>query len=137
MIVLDTHIWVNWILSGEVALTPVIVDAMQQEDHLAVSAISCFEVSLLVCRGKLVLPLPVDEWLKEALGKSGVESLPVTCEIANRAVALPEIHRDPADRIIIATALVHEAKLASMDSVFPRYQELQHQLIGKLKHHRE
>lgn len=131
MIVLDTHIWVNWILAGEAALTPAIVNAMQQESHLTVSAISCFEVTLLVRRGKLELPLPVDEWLKEALGKSGVESLPVTCEIANRAVALPEIHRDPADRIIIATALVHEAKLASLDSVFPSYQELQYRLIGK------
>jgi len=131
MIVLDTHIWVNWILVGEAGLTPAIVDAMQQESRLTVSAISCFEVSLLVSRGKLELPLSVDEWLKEALGKSGVESLPVTCEIANRAVELPEIHRDPADRIIIATALVHEAKLASLDSVFPSYQELQHQLIGK------
>jgi PIN domain nuclease of toxin-antitoxin system len=131
MIVLDTHIWVNWILGGEAALTPAIVDAMRQESSLTVSAISCFEVSLLVRRGKLELSLPVEEWLMEALGKSGVESLPVTCEIANRAVALPEIHRDPADRISIATALVHEAKLASLDAVFPGYQELMYQLIGK------
>lgn len=131
MIVLDTHIWVNWILGGNAALTPVVVDAMQKESCLAVSAISCFEVSLLVSRGKLELPLPVNEWLTEALAKSGVESLSVTCEIAHRAVALPEIHRDPADRIIIATAIVHDAKLASVDSVFPNYQELQNRLVGK------
>lgn len=90
-----------------------------------------FEVSLLVSRGKLELPLPVSEWLTEALANSGVESLPVTCEIANRAVTLSEIHRDPADRIIIATALVHDARLASFDSVFPNYQELENRLIGK------
>jgi len=82
-------------------------------------------VTLLVRRGKLELPLPVNEWLTEALANSGVESIPVICEIANRAVMLPEIHRDPADRIIIATALVHDAKLASLDSAFPNYQELQ------------
>lgn len=75
--------------------------------------------------------MPVEEWLQEALGKSGVESLPVTCDIANRAVKLPEIHRDPADRIIIATALMHGAKLASWDSVFPAYQELQQYLVAK------
>lgn len=46
MIVLDTHIWVNWILCGEAALTPAIVHAMQQESRLTVSAISCFEVSV-------------------------------------------------------------------------------------------
>ena len=131
MIVLDTHIWVNWILGGDAALTPAVVDAMQAESHLAVSAISCFEVSLLVTRGKLELPYPVSEWLAEALANSGVESLPVTCEIANRAAMLPEIHRDPADRIIIATALMNDATLASMDSVFPSYKELQNRLVGK------
>jgi PIN domain nuclease of toxin-antitoxin system len=131
MIILDTHIWVNWILGGDAALTPAVVNAMKKESCLAVSAISCFEVSLLVSRGKLELPLPVNEWLIEALAKSGVESLHVTCEIAYRAVMLPEIHRDPADRIIIATALVHDAKLASVDSIFPNYQELQNRLVGK------
>jgi PIN domain nuclease of toxin-antitoxin system len=131
MIILDTHIWVNWILGGDTAITPTIVYAMQKERRLAVSAISCFEVSLLASRGKLELPLSVDEWLSEALSNSGVESLPVTCEIANRAVALKEIHRDPADRIIIATALVHQAKLASIDSVFPAYHEIEQLLVGK------
>jgi PIN domain nuclease of toxin-antitoxin system len=131
MIILDTHIWVNWIMGGNTALSPAVVDAMQKERRLAVSAISCFEVSLLANRGKLELTLPVNEWLTEALANSGVESLTVTCEIANRAVMLSEIHRDPADRIIIATALVHDAKLASMDSVFPNYQELQNRLVGK------
>lgn len=131
MIVLDTHIWVNWILGGDAALTPAVVQAMRKENRLAVSAISCFEVSLLVRRGKLELPLPIKEWVSEALANSGVESLPVTCEIAYRAVMLPEIHRDPADRIIIATSLVHDANLASVDSVFPNYQELQARLIGK------
>lgn len=131
MIVLDTHIWVNWILGGEAALSPFVVTAMQSENRLTVSGISCFEVALLVKRGKLELPLPVEEWLTEALAGSGVESLPVTCEIARRAVVLSDIHRDPADRIIIATAIVHDAKLASVDSVYPGYQELQGRLVGQ------
>jgi PIN domain nuclease of toxin-antitoxin system len=131
MIVLDTHIWVNWILCGEDALSSSVNLAMKSEGFLAVSDISCFEVSLLVKRGKLELPLPVDEWLSEALSNSGVESLPITCEIAKRAVALPDVHRDPADRIIIATAIVHDAKLASMDSMFPNYVDLHDRLIGK------
>jgi len=67
MIILDTHIWVNWIMGGNAALTSAVVDAMQKESCLAVSAISCFEVSLLANRGKLELTLPVNEWLTEAL----------------------------------------------------------------------
>jgi PIN domain nuclease of toxin-antitoxin system len=131
MILLDTHIWVNWIMKGNSSLSSAVVNAMQHADGLAVSAISCFEVSLLVKRGKLELPCPVDEWLHEALVNSGVDSLPVTCLIADRAVTLPDIHRDPADRIIIATAIIHDIKLASMDAVFPDYLEIADKLVGQ------
>ena len=89
------------------------------------------EVSLLEKRVRLQLPLSVKDWLKEALENSGVESLPVTCEIMHKAVTLPDIHQDPADRIIIATSILHDAKLASLDSVFPDYKELQGRLLGK------
>ncbi len=131
MIVLDTHIWINWIINGNHALSEPVVNAMAADSYWAISAISCFEVSLLVKRGKLKLPLPVDEWLKEALGNSGIESLPVTCEIMQKAAMLSDIHRDPADRIIIATTLACDAKLASIDSLFPDYPELKGRLVGK------
>jgi PIN domain nuclease of toxin-antitoxin system len=130
MILLDTHIWVNWIIYGEASLSPNIVDAMQQTDQLAVSAISCFEVAMLTHKGRLQLPLEIDEWLSEALGNSGVTALPVNCDIAKRSVKLAGIHRDPADRIIIATALVHDIKLASLDSMFPNYPEISDNLLN-------
>lgn len=131
MIVLDTHIWVNWILLGDSSLSQPIVAAMATQPSMAVSAISCFEVSLLVKQGKLELPLPVDQWLTEALSGSGVECLPVTCDIARQSVALSNIHKDPADRIIIATAIVHDGLLASIDSVFPAYPEIDGRLIAR------
>ncbi len=131
MIVLDTHIWVNWILLGESGLTRPILAAMNSRASIAVSAISCFEVSLLVKQHKLELPLPVGEWLQEALFASDVECLPVTCEISRLSVSLQDIHKDPADRIIIATALAHDAQLASVDSVFPAYPELAGRLIAR------
>ena len=131
MIIMDTHIWVKWIINGNRDLSEIIVNAMKLDTHLAVSAISCMEVSLLEKRGRLQLPLSVKDWLKEALENSGVESLPVTCEIMQYAVALSDIHQDPADRIIIATSIFYDAKLASIDSVFPNYKELQGRLLGK------
>lgn len=131
MIVLDTHIWVNWILLGESGLTRPILAAMNSQAAMAVSAISCFEVALLVKQRKLELPLPVGEWLEEALVASGVECLPVTCEISRMSVALQDIHKDPADRLIIATAITHDALLASVDSVFPAYPELAGRLIAR------
>lgn len=131
MIVLDTHIWVQWIINGDPALSEKIVSAMTIDPEWAVSSISCFEVSLLVKRGKLQLPLPVEDWIKEGLENSGIDSLPVTCDIMHKAAMLSEIHRDPADRIIIATTLTYDAKLASIDSVFPDYKELRGRLLGK------
>lgn len=61
MIILDTHIWVDWIICGSDALPVPIVEAIQAENRLAISTISCFEVSHLVKKGKLELPLHVDE----------------------------------------------------------------------------
>ena len=89
MILLDTHIWVRWIINGNQDLSEKIVQAMTLDTHLAVSAISCMEVSLLEKRGKLKLPLTLKDWLKEALENSGVESLPVTCDIMHKAVHFP------------------------------------------------
>lgn len=64
-----------------------------------------------------------------APAEGDIQVLPVDRPIAIKASQLPEHHRDPADRIIIATALIHEASLVSLDSVFPRYEELKDRLI--------
>ncbi len=109
---------------GRDASKPNIASAIENADRVAVSAMSCFEVALLVKGRKLELPLATDEWLKEALEQSDIECLPITCQIAQRSVSLTDIHRDPADRIIIATTLQYGAQLASYDSAFPNYPEL-------------
>jgi len=131
VIVLATHVWVNWIILGEPGLSKPIAAAINSQSSIAISAISCFEVSLLVKQGKLELPLPVEDWLTEAITGSGVECLPVTCDISRLSVTLQDIHKDPADRIIIATAIVHDAYLASMDFTFPNYIELAGRLISR------
>ncbi|MCT7964280.1 hypothetical protein NG791_26740 [Laspinema sp. D1] len=50
--------------------------------------------------------------------------------MALKASQLPEHHRDPADRIIIAAALIYDASLISLDAIFPTYTELQGRLIS-------
>ena len=107
-----------------------ILAAIQSESRVAVSAISCFEVSYLLKRRRITRPVPVEEWLRDALSPAGIESLPVSWEIAFRSARLPEHHRDPADRIIIATTLAYDARLASLDSAFSNYEELAGRLIG-------
>ena len=93
-------------------------------DQVVVSAISCWELAYLARRNRLVLPLPVDEWLIAALDESGVTSLPLTARMASMAAGLTDVHRDPADRFIIATAIEIGATLLTLDSVFKNYPEL-------------
>lgn len=62
--------------------------------------------------------------------RSGITLLPITAEIAYKAVSLSPIHKDPFDRLIIATALVYQAKLASIDGLFYQYLELDTYLMS-------
>jgi PIN domain nuclease of toxin-antitoxin system len=129
MILLDTHIWLRWIIQGEQGIPAKVASAILSAERAAVSAISCWEVEMLHRRQRIELPVATKEWLDKALEPAGIACLPVTCEIGALAAALPDHHRDPADRIIIATALAHNASLLSLDSAFPLYEQLQNRLI--------
>lgn len=73
--------------------------------------------------GRIVLQLQLSDWLDQ-VEANGVAIIPVLRAIAERAASLPEHHKDPVDRIIIATAVEHQAQLISVDGRFPDYQEL-------------
>ena len=123
MILLDTHVWIRWFLPDD-PLPPTLLERLENAEDLAVSAISCWEVVLLQQRGRIELPLQVNEWLFEATRGSSVVVIPISCEIARLAGQLPEHHKDPADRLIIATAIERNIHLASLDGVFVNYTEL-------------
>jgi len=130
LILLDTHIWVRWILNDN-PLPQTILDLIEADNtDLAVSAISTWEVVLLEKRRRVELPLPVNEWLEEALLGSGVQSLPMSSDVAYLAGSLPEHHKDPADRIIIASSIMNDTQLISFDTAFPLYTELKGHLIS-------
>lgn len=130
MILLDTHVWIRWQCTGSHALPTSLVSRIESTtEPLAISAISCWELGQLVRRGRVQLTLPVDQWIDYALADAGIECLTVDRRIASLAAALPEHHRDPADRLIIATALVHDCALASLDGAFDSYVELSNRLV--------
>jgi len=129
MIVLDTHIWLWWVNADTELLDAARSKQIELCNFVAVSAISLFEVSWLVCHGRIVLPCDQEQWFEKALDGSGISLLPITPKIATMAVDLPEHHSDPQDRIIIATALAHDAKLMSSDRKFPIYAELAGRLL--------
>jgi PIN domain nuclease of toxin-antitoxin system len=104
-------------------------DRISEADRVGVSAISCWEVVMLQQRQRIDLPMSAQQWLHHALSPAGIERLPVSCEIAALSAALSQHHKDPADRIIIATALTYRAHLYSLDARFADYEELSEMLV--------
>ena len=124
MIVLDTHTWVWWVsrfpdLPRRVRER---IDRSVHGDAVCVSSISAWEVALLVKRGRLELAMPVGDWLAACEALPSVRYVPVDNRIALRSVLLPDpLHDDPADRIIIATALQLGATLITRDDKLRAY----------------
>lgn len=131
MIVLDTHIWLWWLNASDSNSTSNADwrDLLSKADCVVVSAISCFEVAWLQKHNRIKLHVSLSEWFKKATLGSGIIIMPITPEIAETAVGLPEHHSDPQDRLIIATAIVNQAQIISSDSKFQQYKEISDLLI--------
>jgi PIN domain nuclease of toxin-antitoxin system len=116
VILLDTHAAI-WVASNDPTLgkksRAVVLSALEQ-DQLAVSAISFWEIALLVAKGRIKSPDSAAK-IREQILSSGVTELPLTGDIALRAADLGNLPNDPADRFITATALIHGAILMTAD----------------------
>ena len=85
----------------------------------------------LVQKGRIELPCSIREWFDLALNASAIHCLSLTPDIAALAAELPDHHKDPADRLIIATVLVNNAELVSFDEKFLLHEKLQVRLITR------
>jgi PIN domain nuclease of toxin-antitoxin system len=124
VIVLDTHIWFWWVTEEFDRFPFHWREIIETAGQVGVSAISCYEIALAHQRGRLELPCAAHQWLQNALEPAGIMLFPLAPAIASRAIELSPVHKDPFDRLIIATALDYGAKLASVDGVLARYSEL-------------
>ncbi|NJM00838.1 MAG: type II toxin-antitoxin system VapC family toxin [Synechococcaceae cyanobacterium SM2_3_2] len=129
VIVLDTHIWIWYINGNDERLPAGWLDRIESADTLGVASVSSYEITLAHQRQRLELPIPPEAWFEDALAPAGIQLFPLTPAIACRAVSLSSIHKDPFDRLIIATALGLKAMLASIDSNFAKYPELAETLM--------
>jgi PIN domain nuclease of toxin-antitoxin system len=125
VIVLDTHIWFWWVTEEFERFPSRWREMIETAEQVGVSAISCYEVALAHQRGRLELPCASHQWFQDALQPAGIIFFPLAPAIASRAVELSPVHKDPFDRLIIATALEYGAKLASVDGLFAQYSELE------------
>lgn len=117
-VLLDTHVWWWWVTGEPGPSTPQrrILARITPEAPVLLSDISLWEVATLVSLGRLAVRVPLREWLESAAAPPLVQRCPVSPAVAAAVTALPDgFHRDPADRIIVATALVHGATLLTRD----------------------
>jgi PIN domain nuclease of toxin-antitoxin system len=113
VIVLDTHALLFWRVAPQ-KLGRAARRACERAETVGVSAVSFWEVGSLVARGRLKIRIPIADWMRETLQGPRIEGLPVTPEIAVLATSLA-MQGDPADRIIVATALHEHRRLVTRD----------------------
>jgi PIN domain nuclease of toxin-antitoxin system len=130
LLLLDTHCWL-WAQLGQVErLSRRAVSALRNAEsggNLRVSVISIWELGMLVKHGRVALPMNIRSWVDEALTKPGISLAPLSAEIAIESSSLPgNLHRDPADRIIVATARAWNATLLTKDQRLIDYSQQRH-----------
>ena len=118
LLLLDTHVWL-WLVAGSGDLSTEArhtIERAAAAGTLRIAAISLWEIALLASRGRIVLGKSAGLWLEEALVHPGPAIDPLSPQIAIESHALPDdFHRDPADRMIVATAQVTSAVLMTRD----------------------
>jgi len=115
MILLDTCV-VLWLSSSAAQISrPAAAALRAQSGNLFVSSISAFEIGQKANLGKLTLPQSISTWFPAVLAQHGLHELPVTGAIAAQATLLPTLHRDPFDRLFVATAQAHALILVTPD----------------------
>jgi PIN domain nuclease of toxin-antitoxin system len=119
-LLLDTHIAL-WLDSGSDRLRAStrgqIDECWQNGGSVLLSAVSAWEIALLVDTGRIILDLSVEAWVERFTGRPGVNAVPLTQHAGARAYRLHHLgHRDPGDRLLIATAIELSCPLVTYDA---------------------
>ncbi len=121
MSLLDTHSWVWWVDDPK-KLSARARQAVESADELGVCAISCWEVAMLVRKGRLALDRDPLLWVHQALALPRVFLVELSPEIAVRAASFgDDFQGDPADRMIVASAVHLQTKLITKDQRIRSY----------------
>lgn len=124
LILLDTHTWIWW-QNGSKSLSAHAEKTIKREvvsDIVGVSVLSCWEVAMLVGKGRLGLSMDVEEWIATSLAIPEVKLLELTPKISILSTRLsPPIHADPIDRMLVATSLVHACPIVTKDKLMRQY----------------
>jgi PIN domain nuclease of toxin-antitoxin system len=128
-LVIDTHVWL-WIESDPDRLSEPARSRIEQAARVGklwVSVMSVWEIGMLVAKDRIRLSMPVDEWVRQASATPGMQMLGVVPEIALESTRLPDApHGDPVDRLLMASARVHNLTLITADEKILAYADQGH-----------
>lgn len=121
-VLLDTHCLIK-LTAGE-KLAKKTLKLIDESEELLVSAITAWETAMLVKRGFISLDRSVLNWYKSALLAREIRQVDLTANILIQSTFLEWEHRDPADRIIVASALEEESEIATEDALMLKFLKL-------------
>ncbi|MHB1076665.1 type II toxin-antitoxin system VapC family toxin [Thiobacillus sp.] len=128
-LVIDTHVWL-WLESDPARLSKPARSRIEQAARLGklwVSVMSVWEIGMLVAKDRIRLSMPVDEWVRQASATPGMQMLGLIPEIALESTHLPDApHGDPVDRLLMASARVHNLTLVTADEKILAYADQGH-----------
>ncbi|NRB56587.1 MAG: type II toxin-antitoxin system VapC family toxin [Salinicola sp.] len=129
MIVLDTHALLWWVnedpqLSGN-ALAAINHELQAEAGGILISAITAWEIALLVDKGRLTLSMSVDDWLDTVAEIDGIKFVDIDVATALASTRLPGVfHKDPADRMIVSLARHFNVALVTADGKIISYRHV-------------
>lgn len=124
MLLLDTCTFL-WLVGQQKSLSKHAKKLISKySDALFISVISAFEIGVKQQKGLLTLPMAAEQWLEQATEAHGIIPLSIDMKVAIRSTQLSHLHRDPADRIIIATAINHDLTILTPDEHIGKYQDI-------------
>ena len=110
-----------WLAHDQRKISTATLEKISSTPVVCITSITGFEIGLKYSAGKLRLPMPPHDWLFGIVQHHQIDILDLTLDIAMKATQLPAIHRDPCDRFIIATAIVHGLPIVTADQRFAAY----------------
>ena len=120
-LLLDTHVFLWWVNDVSELSRRARTAIRNERNECFLSLASCWEIAIKVSLGKLELPSDVELFVSEHLAANAVRVLPIELRHVSRVAEMPFHHRDPFDRLLVAQAMVEQARFLTADALLARY----------------
>jgi len=120
-LLLDTHVLLWWLADDRRLKSPERNAIADREALVYVSAATVWEIAIKRSLGSLPLPDRPERYVPESRAKHGIEALPLEEEAALQLVRLPNLHRDPFDRMLVCQGIVNGLVILTPDPLITQY----------------